>query len=277
MAMAMTNRSSRGWRSWPASRNARAGTWGAPLLAAAIALAAGCGGGDGGGTGEGSTAEGPVAADARAVREVFARFRDAMLEGRGRESAALVDPRALETYERCRAIALASTRREGLEELPLLDLVLVISLRVELSKREMEEMATAEPGFAPGAAVFAWAVERGLIDKPTLTGLELDRVTIKGDRAIGSSRRVDEGAGAGSGSDGEAPPGDPSRGPTFEFTRVAGEWRFDMTRLLEAGETVLRELWIRAGRPPRVDFVLKFLAREDLGPIPDAIANGPLR
>jgi len=198
-----------------------------------------------------ATAKPPAPAPDATVRADFQALKKAMLGGDGVATAALASPNSTAAYEKCRKMALESTRT-ALEELSQVEILIVLQVRKDLSAKRLAGMK--------GADLLAWGVTAGLISKDSVTACEIDEVEFSG-KVAEASMKVR---------------GKPVPELTFRFVREAGRWTMDFEGLMKLAEPALAQAREKAGQS-KVDFAVALLEQQAGKPLPKGILDGPLK
>jgi hypothetical protein len=156
-----------------------------------------------------------------AIRQVFQRYRSAILARDGSIAANLVTQNTLEYYENIRAVA-AEAGTETIAQRSMFDRLFIALLRVEVGPRELREMT--------GQELFVLAVDRGLIGEEDVRASEIGEVTIEGDVAMGEAI-----------SDGRA------SGLSWRFAREGNGWRLDLTSVFPVANLAIKQVAQREG------------------------------
>jgi hypothetical protein len=171
-----------------------------------------------------------ASADETAVREVFARYKAALIAGDGAAAQALVDAATLDTFDRLRRLALEGTEAE-VHGLSFVERLLVVSMRHALDRESIETMDLA--------ALIETAVGEGWISPQTLAQLDIGAVTVDGDQAWAEARSGLQPAPS-AGGEGEVE-------LAYRFVREGGAWRFRFASLIETLDALVAELTAALG------------------------------
>jgi hypothetical protein len=153
----------------------------------------------------------------------FERYREALLAKDGKAAAAVLDAESIAYYTRMRTLALDGAPAE-VKKLPIIDRLSVLRVRHEVGRARLEPM--------DGAALLAYAVERGWISETSVRQLSLGKVVVRGDSASAEIKVGDK----------VAPPQ-----YVWRFRREGGAWKFNLVTLLELGEAAVRETVRQSG------------------------------
>lgn len=185
------------------------------------------------------------------VRQDYAKLKAALERGDGKTAATLVSADTIALYDHCRSLAV-SAPESSLRPLDQMSVVLVLQLRYLLSKQELQSMT--------GADLFAWGVEKGLLKKNTVEGIDITGVEFKGDRAAASLTKA----------------GKPLDGSRFDFVQEDNHWKLDMLPIIDAGNVALEAARAESGGT-RVGLAMDVLTQTYNKPMPPEILRGPLR
>jgi hypothetical protein len=182
----------------------------------------GCSGDDpSGGRGRAIGAEAAAAADEAGATAAFVAYQQAVVDGRGTDAAALVTAGTIDHYERLRQLAVTATADDLAAE-PMVDRLAVVLVRTRFPLADLEA--------SNGATVLAHAVDAGMVGRQVgaLVAAEAS-VERTGERATvtavdGAGRLVD-----------------------VAMVREASGWKVDLTALLPAADTGLRQLAVAQG------------------------------
>ena len=112
--------------------------------------------------------------DAAAIRDLFNRYKAALLSGDGATAARLVDPRPSSTSRRSRASTLNGAE-DAVRQRPFVDRLLIVTMRHELPAAELEGMDLE--------GLLKHAIDAGWIGKQSIMGLGIGEITVNGDEA----------------------------------------------------------------------------------------------
>lgn len=185
------------------------------------------------------------------VRQDYAKLKQALERGDGKTAASLVTADTLALYEKCRALAIDAPE-STLRPLDQMSVVMVLQLRYLLTKNELQGMT--------GAELFAWGVEKGLLKKETVEGIEILGVEFDDTRAAASLTKHGQLLG----------------NSKFDFVQEDDHWKLDMLPIIDAGNLTLEQARAATGKS-RVDIAMDVLAQSYKKPIPSQILKGPLR
>jgi hypothetical protein len=170
-----------------------------------------------------------------AVREVFDRYKAALVAGDGAAAQGLVDNATLDTFRRLRSLALDGSE-QAVRELSFVERLLVVSMRHALDRSVIEEMDLA--------TLIETAMGEGWISPQTLAQLDIGAITVEGDEAWAEARS------------GLPPPPSVDGSPAstgeqvelaYRFVREGGAWKFRFGSLIEALDHLVAELTAALG------------------------------
>ena len=188
-------------------------------------------------------------ADNDPVKQSFDKFRQALMNSDGRAAGQNVTRSTLDFYNKCRQAALTAYPQD-LEKLMQAEVILIMQLRYLLEAAKMRAM--------DGLGVFSWGVESGLIDKDSLSDIELMSVDYNGAKA---TAEIGNAGGPGGG---------------LNFYREDGVWKLDLMRLLTGLEPEFDSLRQESGKD-KAGFALYSLEQTYGATIDPKIINGPLK
>ncbi|MGH9117796.1 MAG: hypothetical protein ACRD0A_07925 [Acidimicrobiales bacterium] len=166
-------------------------------------------------------AEAAVAADEAGARAAFVAYQQAVVDGRGADAASRVTAGTIDHYERLRRLAVAATVDDLAAE-PMVDRLAVVLLRTRFPLGDLEA--------ATGATVLAGAVDVGMIGRQV-------GALVAGDVSVDpTGERVTVSAVDGAG-----------RLLDVDLAREGSGWKVDLTALLAAADTGLRQLAVAQG------------------------------
>lgn len=161
------------------------------------------------------------AAAESAVRDAFEQYRRALIERDGDRAAELVSRSTLDLYEDMTDLALTATRSELMARRTI-DRLNALFLRQLLTPRELQTMS--------GADVISFAVEEGLINDSSVVKLEPTRVNVLGPTAALDIQINEKPAPF-----------------SMTFRNEDGEWKIDLTELLDLSELAFRDQMNKSG------------------------------
>lgn len=103
--------------------------------------------------------------DAEVIQEVFQTYRNSILRGNGSEAASCLDARSIRYYNELVKDSLTLSRRE-LDALDIMSKLLVVRMRIEITKAELEKMS--------GLEFFAYSIEKGWTSSSSVS--QIDRI-----------------------------------------------------------------------------------------------------
>jgi hypothetical protein len=157
--------------------------------------------------------------DRAAIRETFARYRQAVVDEDGQALVDLLSQQTLSYYERMRDLCLGADETTLRAE-ALMTQVQVLSLRIRMKPEELEGMS--------GADLIRHSVAEGWLRNPAAADSDIGEIQLDGDRA--------EATHLVSGKDG---------GSKLYFAREPAGWRIDRHRSMLDGEERLATLFER--------------------------------
>lgn len=186
------------------------------LLAAAL-TAAGCSGSnDGRGSPTGSRDEGAE------VVAAFDDYKSALIARDGEAAAGIAADPTLDYYDEMRTLALTASRRE-VKRLRLVDQLFALGLRHFLPPARLQKM--------DGFEVFEYSVDEGMVSENVVSKMEASGADVSGNRALLSVEINGE----------QAP-------FTFAFVKEEGNWKIDMTELLQLSDSGFQSLADQSGK-----------------------------
>ena len=184
--------------------------------------------------------------DEEAVQEAFQAYKTAILEDRGTEAATFLSEGTVAYYGEMRDLALHATREE-LAEVSMVDLMQAILMRVRIPTDDLQGMS--------GRQVLTHAVNEGWVGKNSVSGLEVEGVTVNGDDAALTLTGTTE---------------------EMHFHRESdGAWRLDLRRTLVNADVQL-EMTARQNNMTREEFVLTVVGSMAGAPLDDSVWEPPL-
>ncbi|HVR30272.1 MAG TPA: hypothetical protein VMS86_12150, partial [Thermoanaerobaculia bacterium] len=172
---------------------------------------------------------GPAQADdAAAVRDLFTRYKTALLTADGATASRLVDRETFAYFEEIKDLALSGDE-ESVRGRPFVDRLLIVTMRHELPAAELGDMDLE--------GLLEHAIDAGWIGKASIAQLGIGEVTVDGQEA--SAVAVTGGQ----------TPADAalSEGLRYRFVRENGEWRFGFRSLVESINQVIAQLTAQMG------------------------------
>jgi hypothetical protein len=185
------------------------------------------------------------------VRESYSQFAQALQERDAPAASRLVTKNTIDTYERCRVLALDSSKVD-FEQLTQFEVLLAFQLRYLLSREKLASMN--------GQQVFCWGVAEGLVKQDTVKGISLNNVQVDGNVALATLRKN----------------GQPAPGQVFRFVNEEGKWKLDLMHIIPGFEKAFKEVRDKA-KKSKIELAVYLLERTYNQEIPYAILDGPLK
>lgn len=193
------------------------------------------------------TSKAPAEVDT-AVRQSFAKYKQALLAADGPAAAAILSSNTVQWYEQCRTRALSMPRDE-LQRLSLIDQMTILKVRQDIPREKIEAL--------DGRKLVELAVQKGWIGGESVGRLEIDSVYLKGTAEAGISFTKLPGVVA------------------MRFVQEDSRWRFDLTHTFGQVNAALRVAARQSGLSD-TDFIISAL-QKGAGRTPDPrILDGPL-
>lgn len=164
----------------------------------------------------------PDVSEEDAVRNTFAYYKRAILAESGAEAFQWVDRTTADFYSRILSLA-ADADSATVRSLDLQDRYMVFLIRHSIPAEQVRRM--------DGGALFAYAVQEGLLGETRMADMEIGDVAVNGTTATGSLLVK----------------GKPS-GLEFRFNKEGGLWKIDLTSLFPQSEAALRNHVVQSGR-----------------------------
>ena len=154
--------------------------------------------------------------DVAAVRDLFNRYKAALLTGDGATAGRLVDQETFAYFEEIKALTLDGTE-EAVRQRPFVDRLLIVTMRTELAKEQLQTMDLE--------GLLEHAIDAGWIGKQSIMGLGIGEITIDGDQAtaVAITPTTTQAQGAQASSELQ-----------YRFVREQGEWRFGFRSLVSS-------------------------------------------
>ena len=167
--------------------------------------------------------------DAAAIRDLFNRYKAALLAGDGATAARLVDTETFQYFEEIKGLTLTGAE-DAVRQRPFVDRLLIVTMRHELPAAELEGMDLE--------GLLKHAIDAGWIGKQSIMGLGIGEITVDGDEATAVAITP--------------APGARSRGRCrselrYRFVRDQGEWRFGFKSLVESINQMIAQLTKQMG------------------------------
>ena len=153
--------------------------------------------------------------DADLVRETFANYKKAALAGNGTEAFRWVDNDTKEYYKQVLKSAIYSDST-SVQSMALIDRITVLSVRHILPESDV----IAQEG---SDQFFAFMIDKGLIAKSNVIGMEIGEISVEGDKASGQML-----------AGGRALP------VSFQFQKESGLSKLDLTSLFATSSAGLK-------------------------------------
>jgi hypothetical protein len=163
-----------------------------------------------------------------AVRQLFDRYKGALLAGDGALASELVDAETLEYFDEIKTLVLAGDA-EAVRQRDFVDRLLIVAMRHEIPPDELAEMDLE--------GLLQHAVDAGWIGKQAIVQLGIGAVDVQGDEA--SAEAVVGGL----------PPeeGAESEELRYRFVREQGDWKFRFHSLVAGINTIISRLSAQMG------------------------------
>lgn len=146
------------------------------------------------------------------VRDLFDRYKAALLQGDGQLASELVDADTLTFFDEIRTLALAGDE-ESIHARPFVDRLLIVTMRHELPADTLTGMGLED--------LLQHAVTAGWIGRQSIAQLGMGAVEIDGDHATGVAVT------------GGLPPADGADVLYYHFVREEGAWKFRFHSLVD--------------------------------------------
>lgn len=186
-------------------------------------------------------------ADTQEIEDVYRVYREALLAANGEQAWQVLDSRSRVYYEDILSDAL-TLKRDDLEELDLIAKFIVLRVRMEFRKDQLEQM--------DGEGVFATAVQKSWISVSTVQSVErLDKVIVDKNLALGfvaESKDV----------------------PVFYFVKEENGWKLALLESLELGKLAIQRMIKQSGMNED-DFIRAMLEQASENKIDNGIFEGP--
>ena len=154
--------------------------------------------------------------DVAAIRDLFNRYKAALLSGDGATAARLVDTETFQYFEEIKGLTLTGTE-DAVRQRPFVDRLLIVTMRHELPSAELESMNLE--------GLLKHAIDAGWIGKQSIMGLGIGEITVDGDQAtaVAVTPTTAQAQGAQAASELQ-----------YRFVREQGEWRFGFRSLVSS-------------------------------------------
>ena len=184
------------------------------------------------------------------IRDCFARYKTALLNGQGEKAVECIDNKTI-IYYMFTDMKVMRHKREDVEKLPLLERIFVLSMRHQVPYAKLYELSQTDAVrrknlWPVGKAYFIYAVDNGMIGKESVEKIELGKVfvdTVDGKKAktmISSEGKT-------------APFG-------YDFVLDEGQWKIDLTSFFPIAEEILKVTIQRSGMSEN-QFILAMLEK----------------
>ncbi len=160
--------------------------------------------------------------DTEAVRSVFERYKQALLDGDGGLAAEMVDRETLVYFSELKGLAL-SADAATVAQRPFIDRLLIVTMRHELSVEQLQGMDLED--------LLRHAIDNGWIAEASIRQLSMGEVSISGDEALGLAQAGGNSLGA----------NDTAEPLYYRFRRQEGEWRFGFSSLVASLNRLVTE------------------------------------
>jgi hypothetical protein len=157
--------------------------------------------------------------DTAAIKDLFNRYKTALLTGDGATAARLVDQETFAYFEEIKSLTLDGTE-DAVRQRPFVDRLLIVTMRHELAKDQLQTMDLE--------GLLKHAIDAGWIGKQSIMGLGIGAITVDGDQATAIAITPNVQAPA---QPGEAPAASELQ---YRFVREQGEWRFGFRSLVSS-------------------------------------------
>ena len=186
------------------------------------------------------------AAEVAAVRKVFDEYKTALLEGNGSAAADVVSTATIKYYGEMLEHVL-HTPREKLGELDFLSKFIVLRVRHEFTKSEIEKLT--------GRELFVIGVNKGWIAKATVAEIELIEIKVGEKDASGFIAVAPE-------------------IPVFHFRKESGVWKLNLLASFELGNRAIKEQISGSGMTEE-QFILRTIEMVSPRKVDERILDGP--
>jgi hypothetical protein len=186
------------------------------------------------------------AAEVVAVKQVFSAYKTALLEGNGSAAADVVNGGTIQYYSDILEHVL-HTPRAKLGELDLISKFMVLRIRHELTKPEIEKLT--------GRELFVLGVNKGWISKATVAEIELIEIKVREKDASGSIAVAPQ-------------------LPVFHFRKESGVWKLNLLASFELGNRAIKAQIAESGLTEE-QFILQALEAISPRRVDQRILDGP--
>jgi hypothetical protein len=171
------------------------------------------------------------AGDVAAIRDLFNRYKTALLTGDGATAARLVDRETFAYFDEIKALTLTGSE-DVVKKRPFVDRLLIVTMRHELPVDELQKMDLE--------GLLKHAIDAGWIGKQSILGLGIGEITVDGDHATAVAITPATQAAA-------DPAAAQSQALQYRFVRDGGEWRFGFRSLVESINQMISQLTAQMG------------------------------
>jgi hypothetical protein len=166
--------------------------------------------------------------DAAAIRDLFDRYKSALLTGDGATASRLVDAETFAYFEDIKRLTLSGGEEE-VRSRPFVDRLLIVTMRHELEPAKLEGMDLE--------GLLRHAIDAGWIGKQSIAQLGMGEVTVDGDEATAIAITPSQGTTTPAAGD----------GLRYRFVRESSEWRFGFRSLVESINEMISQLTKQMG------------------------------
>ena len=155
--------------------------------------------------------------DAAAIKDLFNRYKTALLTGDGATAARLVDQETFAYFEEIKGLTLDGNE-DAVRQRPFVDRLLIVTMRHELAKEQLQTMDLE--------GLLKHAIDAGWIGKQSIMGLGIGEIEVDGDQATAvaiTPTAAPQGQGAAASSELQ-----------YRFVREQNEWRFGFRSLVSS-------------------------------------------
>jgi hypothetical protein len=174
--------------------------------------------------------------DVAAIRDLFNRYKAALLSGDGATAARLVDGETFQYFEEIKGLTLTGSE-DAVRQRPFVDRLLIVTMRHQLPAAELEGMDLE--------GLLEHAIDAGWIGKQSIMGLGIGEITVDGDQATAVAITPAT-AGTTAGTTG-ATGTEATSELRYRFVRDQGEWRFGFKSLVESINQMIAQLTKQMG------------------------------
>jgi hypothetical protein len=166
--------------------------------------------------------------DVAAIRDLFDRYKTALLTGDGATAARLVDTETFRYFEEIKALTLTGGE-DAVRQRPFVDRLLIVTMRHELPAAELEGMDLE--------GLLKHAIDAGWIGKQSIMGLGIGDITVDGEEASAVAITPSQSTGT----------TQPASELRYRFVRDQGEWRFGFRSLVDSINGMISQLTKQMG------------------------------